>query len=564
MFKLCEMLSKSSAIALCFALCTASSAIAIEILPIDSIDGEAIDSLETDPLAELTSVQQLSDVEPTDWAYEALNSLMERYGIIAGYPDLTFRGDRVLSRYEFAAALNALTSRLEDILAKTTSDLALQEDIATLQRLQSEFAIELATLGTRVDALESRVTQLEENSFSTTTKLNWAAFISPALMLASGDSVKAEGTLPPGGRFRIASRDATTNEPVVDIVTDAPEFNVSKANLITFASSFTGRDALIINLLETNTDPPQLQYASANFSGTFGTHVLETNPVGPIPDNSLALLELFYKFPIGDSLVVTVAPKIYSFRAFDENLYTGFLNGAAMTNSLISPLFLNPDRGSGVLVDWKISSQLELRFAYLSDNAESGEFLDALGKFSNLTAQLNWHVSDRATIRVAYDRGLLLATPPGSVIPGRLTNAGRGFVDDGFGGELKDTFTHNFLFNFDWTITDKFGLFGRYTYSTAHLTPRSASRSESDISMQSFQFGLAFPDLGKQGALGTLSFVVPLNIISGREFIISGNGDGGTEFNMEATYFFPITDNISIVLSIYGVIGANNFSSNPF
>jgi hypothetical protein len=52
---------------------------------------------------QVTNVTQLSDVRPTDWAYEALRSLVERYGCIAGYPDRTFRGNRALTRFEFAA-----------------------------------------------------------------------------------------------------------------------------------------------------------------------------------------------------------------------------------------------------------------------------------------------------------------------------------------------------------------------------------------------------------------------------------------------------------------------------
>ena len=55
----------------------------------------------------VTSVSQLSDVRPTDWAFPALQSLVERYGCIAGYPDRTFRGNQATSRYEFAAGLNA-------------------------------------------------------------------------------------------------------------------------------------------------------------------------------------------------------------------------------------------------------------------------------------------------------------------------------------------------------------------------------------------------------------------------------------------------------------------------
>ena len=65
----------------------------------DLADGEYMD--------QVTSVTQLSDVQPTDWAFQALQSLVERYGCIAGYPDGTYKGNRAMTRFEFAAGLNA-------------------------------------------------------------------------------------------------------------------------------------------------------------------------------------------------------------------------------------------------------------------------------------------------------------------------------------------------------------------------------------------------------------------------------------------------------------------------
>src|SRR5919202_3999878 len=67
----------------------------------------------TDPLDQVTNVSQLRDVSPGDWAFEALRSLVERYGCIAGYPDGTYRVNRALSRYEFAAGLNACLQQVE-------------------------------------------------------------------------------------------------------------------------------------------------------------------------------------------------------------------------------------------------------------------------------------------------------------------------------------------------------------------------------------------------------------------------------------------------------------------
>jgi Carbohydrate-selective porin, OprB family/S-layer homology domain len=127
---------------------------------------------QTNAAGQVTSVSQLSDVKPTDWAFQALQSLVERYGCIVGYPDRTYRGNRALTRYEFAAGLNACMDRVNELIAAATADLVKKEDLATLQKLQEEFAAELATLRGRVDALEAKTATLEKQQFSTTTKLS--------------------------------------------------------------------------------------------------------------------------------------------------------------------------------------------------------------------------------------------------------------------------------------------------------------------------------------------------------------------------------------------------------
>jgi hypothetical protein len=107
---------------------------------------------------QVTSISQFSDVKPTDWAYQALSSLVERYGCVAGYPNGTFGGGKSMSRYEAAALLNACLDRVSE----TTDE---------LQRLLKEFGSELAVIRGRVDSLENKVGVLEATQFSTTTKL---------------------------------------------------------------------------------------------------------------------------------------------------------------------------------------------------------------------------------------------------------------------------------------------------------------------------------------------------------------------------------------------------------
>jgi hypothetical protein len=108
--------------------------------------------------SQVTSITQFSDIKETDWAYQALSNLVERYGCVAGYPNGTFGGGRAMTRFEAAALLNACLDRVTE----TTDE---------LRRLLAEFQTELATLRGRVDGLETKVGVLEAQQFSTTTKL---------------------------------------------------------------------------------------------------------------------------------------------------------------------------------------------------------------------------------------------------------------------------------------------------------------------------------------------------------------------------------------------------------
>ncbi len=79
------------------------------ILSATSVAAETVTTsgnIQEETLGQVNSVSQFSDVQPTDWAFQSLQSLVERYGCIAGYPSGTFRGNRALTRYEFAAGLN--------------------------------------------------------------------------------------------------------------------------------------------------------------------------------------------------------------------------------------------------------------------------------------------------------------------------------------------------------------------------------------------------------------------------------------------------------------------------
>ncbi|MDD3014193.1 MAG: iron uptake porin [Candidatus Gastranaerophilales bacterium] len=112
----------------------------------------------------ITSVDELSDVSHSNWSYKALKDLVDKYNVIEGYPDKTFRGGKAPSRYELAAALNATIKTIGKEIARLGAEKADKEDLATVAKLQEEFATELKTLQARSDALEARATKIEAKS----------------------------------------------------------------------------------------------------------------------------------------------------------------------------------------------------------------------------------------------------------------------------------------------------------------------------------------------------------------------------------------------------------------
>jgi hypothetical protein len=185
-----SLLAASAAVG---AVLVAGAAQANEVTSVASLDQLAQYSQEgqSNAAANVTSVSQLSDVKPTDWAFQALQSLVERYGCIAGYPDRTYRGNRAMTRYEFAAGLNACMEKVNQLIAAATEDMASKEDLATLQKLQEEFSAELATLRGRVDAAEAKIATLEKQQFSTTTKLKGEAIFAISDEFGTGNDNEA-------------------------------------------------------------------------------------------------------------------------------------------------------------------------------------------------------------------------------------------------------------------------------------------------------------------------------------------------------------------------------------
>ena len=527
-------------------------------------------------LEQITNVDSLRDVNPGDWAYEALRSLVDRYGCIAGFPDGTYRGSQPLSRYQFAAGLNSCLEQIERLIA--SSETVVREDLETIQRLNEEFAVELASVAQRVDSLENRTAFLEDNQFSTTTKLDGLVWFNLTGAAADGDVLVETTDLSVPSVIRQPGRNPVTGEPTALEVTDNPEITLSDLVWLTFETSFTGKDVLTTRLAVGNGDSPANVFASAGTYNTFGIPFTDqTAGVQGEGNSEVVIHDLSYNFPVGDNFRIVIGPQINWYVYFDNNAYTFFLTGASSFNSIGSTLSNAIDRGSGAVVLWDISEKLKLNIGYMG---ESTEFLPSppfntasdpdegvFGGTNTSTAEITFSPTDTVNARLMYNYTHLNASDNGIIGGVASEPLQNGLADAGVGrgldvnpedGGLKDSFSHTIGFNFDWAIASKFGIFARYTYASVTLKP-----IDKTVNVQSIQAGLAFPDVGKEGALGVFSFLIPFDITNGEEFLVSGVGDGGTQYEFELSYFYPVNDNIAVVPAFYLISNPNNFDDNP-
>jgi hypothetical protein len=219
---------------------------------------------------QVTSISQFSDVQPTDWAYQALSNLVERYGCVAGYPNGTFQGKKAMTRFEAAALLNACLDRVTEVTDQ-------------LKKLMKEFEKELAILKGRVDGLEARVGTLEANQFSTTTKLH-------------GSTYWVLGANSFGGNYSGISSAAE----------GATTFNYDLR--LDLDTSFTGKDLLRTRLRAGNFGPSGFNATGTN--GFVGLNALEVSFETPAGSNIVGIDRLFYQFPLGSGFTFTGGPRV--------------------------------------------------------------------------------------------------------------------------------------------------------------------------------------------------------------------------------------------------------------
>ena len=284
---------------------------------------------------QVISVSQFSDLRPSDWAFQALSNLIERYGCVAGYPNGSFAGGRAISRFEAAALLNACLERITDVTDE-------------LKRLIQEFEQELAVLKGQVDGLEVKVAELEATQFSTTTKLSGLA------------------TFVLGGNAFSGSSNHLMKRSKKDFGATTLSYDLQ----LTFDTSFTGKDLLRTNLRGGN-------FADSSFGGAGPSNLSQLEAAfqqdlgNADGGDVIAIDRLFYQVPIGEFTVtlggrvgqedmLAIWPSVYPAESILDALTLG---GA--------PAAYNKNLGAGAGLWWQRNG-VAISANYVAANGDAG------------------------------------------------------------------------------------------------------------------------------------------------------------------------------------------------
>lgn len=449
------------------------------------------------PMAQVTSVTQLADVTPTEWAFQALRSLFERYGAISGYPDTTFRGNRSLTRYEFAAALAQVLDQIN--IANGAGSQINPEDLTTLRRLQREYGLALSDLRTRLDRIGNRSTQLEAEQFSTTTKLQ--------------------------GQVILAFTDGRNANPTV--------VYRQRLNLLT---SFTPSDLLLTQLESGNAGADAIAKVHNEEQNLLGTTGIFANGGGldyAEVATPLRLRRLYYTFRPESNVAVTIGARMPPRDFIDRNRYANneavdFSSSFFINNPLIVQNQIDRDGGAGAAIAWNIGGgSLTVRSLYIAADANqvSPTTRNQGGLFEDRyqgSVELEYSPSEKLAVRLQYTNALINNTD----IEAAGINA-------------------EYAFNRNTAVFGRFG-FGSYKgFNTAEA-------QQLDLNPRTWELGLALRNFAIPGTLAGVAIGQPF---------VTGDLGNATQTNFEAFYNLTLSDNISITPALQLVNNANNDSS---
>lgn len=482
-------------------------------------------------MKQINNVSNLRDVSPTDWAYEALRSLVERYGCIIGYPDSTFRGNRALSRYEFAAGLNACIMQIERLIAQ--QETVIKDDLNKIKQLSQEFELELVQLNQRVDNLESRIAFLDDNQFSTTTKLLGNVVVQNNFY-SSGDNAQA---------------------------------NMQYNAFFGIITSFTGKDTLLTGIASTNTTFPELAVTNNNrFVGATREGSSYAASAGDL-DNDVLLINLQYDFPITDYLRMTIiGVNRFSFApTFLPNFVTDYNFGKGPVSAFATapPIYLVGGGNGGASLTYKPFDSTVITLTY---QASLGN-VPSIGLFNGdyvAVAEVKYNPSPKLFLQALYQNGYF--APGNFGFNNGQSFRGNGFVGTGLAnrfddadvlfGEASAVSTNAYQIGGYYVINPKLAIGAWGNYINARLIGKG------DAEIWTYSLQVAFPDLFKEGNLGGIVVGVEPTLTGIRTNLPYNKFKNDTSLHLETYYRHQLNNNLSVTPYLIWITAPNQDADN--
>ncbi len=477
-----------------------------------------LETSNSESMSQVTNVNQLRDVSPTDWAYEALRSLVDRYGCIAGFPNQTYRGSQPLTRYEFAAGLNSCLNQIERLIASQGS--VGQEDLESMQRLAQEFEAELATLGGRVDELESRTAVLEDNQFSTTTKLNGTVLFTPAA--AFGSDLQADSD--------VALEDEVT---------------LSYRTRLNFDASFMGEDRLRVRLQAGNFN---------SFAGATGTDMARL-AFDASSDNQIEINDLSYRFPLGENIRIWLGANGTDFNDVGDphNTYLESSDKGALNRFIrYNPFIFRTGAEQAIGANVEFSDSLGLDLGYFTGDAEDPSNTNGLfnGDYTAI-GQLNWEPIESLSIGVA---GGYSYYPSDDVNLSGST--GSPTARQPFGEVNTAAIRAGIQGN--WEISSRINIAAWGGYINAEAKDELIADDNDNAELWNWAASLSLLDIGREGAVFTVAGGMPPKATD----VDGGTADEDTSYIIEAQYKFPFSENLLLTPGAYVILNPNHNEQN--
>jgi hypothetical protein len=445
-----------------------------------------------DDLESIPAVSQLNNIHTTDWEYQALQSLAQRYHCTQQWQSDSLKVP--MTRYEFALVFNQCLQQINHLKSP--------EDFMILQKLQQDFATELTSLNTKIEQLEEKITQLEAEQFSTTTQFNGQALFFLTDSFGQGDN--SQTTL--GYRTRL-----------------------------NFETSFSGKDILRMRL--ENRNLPRLDDIT-------GTSLSRLSVEGDT-DNQAELSELSYTFSVGENTEILFGIAGVSLNDVGEvlNPFSSSSSGAISRFGRRDPATLRAPGGAGMGIKQQFSQEI-LGFAgYFINSEDIADAQTGRGLFNSSTsaiAQLVIQPNDELAVALTYTH-----TYERNEDVNLMGSTGIEVANEPFGQNA--TTSNNLGLQVNWEVTSGLEIGGWFGYTQA----QQLQNGEASATILNGALTFAFPDLGAEDNLGGIIIGIPpvISIHEDSDLITEK-----IPLHIEALYRIKVNDYMEITPGTFVII----------